>query len=175
MNKTPPLLPEETLARVMRVARFHGMSVLLLSGLFALISGSSGDKPGVIAGIIAAGIGALELHGVNELQRGEPSGLRWILLSPLAMLVTILGYCSYCLTHVDLTFMQELFAAAQKSDPTFKGKIEETGYTIEQATLMLYNTLYTLISIMAPVYCFVLSFYYLRRRGAVERALSTDI
>ena len=34
----PPLLPEETLARVLRLARFDGMSVLVLGGMFALIA-----------------------------------------------------------------------------------------------------------------------------------------
>ena len=37
-NRTPPLLPEETLRRVLRVANFDGMSVLAVAGILALAS-----------------------------------------------------------------------------------------------------------------------------------------
>ena len=59
----PPLLPSETLMRVLRLAKLDGMGVLLLGGLFALMAASGGEKPFAIIGLLAAGAGAIELHG----------------------------------------------------------------------------------------------------------------
>src|SRR5262245_17604351 len=59
----PPLLPEVTLFRVLRLARFDGMGAMLLGGIFALLSASAGDFPFASIGLLAAGAGAVELHG----------------------------------------------------------------------------------------------------------------
>jgi len=53
--KAPPLLPEETLLRVLRVARLDGLSVLVIAGVFALISALAGDGVGAVVGLLVAG------------------------------------------------------------------------------------------------------------------------
>ena len=71
MTKTPPLLPEETLARVLHIARLDGWSVLGVAGLFALLAASIGDLRGAVVGVIIAGAGAGGLHGVALLRHGS--------------------------------------------------------------------------------------------------------
>src|SRR5471032_2785913 len=52
MAKAPPLLPVEMLRRVVRIAKFDGISVLALAGLFALGSAALGDFKGALIGIV---------------------------------------------------------------------------------------------------------------------------
>ena len=54
----PPLLPAETLVRVLRLAKFDGLSVLLIAGVFALLAATAGDFSGALVGLLAAGAGA---------------------------------------------------------------------------------------------------------------------
>ena len=49
----PPLLPAETLRRVLRVAKMNGSSVLVISGLFALVSAAGHDLTGLDSRAIA--------------------------------------------------------------------------------------------------------------------------
>ena len=53
--RAPPLLPEETLFRVLRLARFNGLSVLGIAGFFAVISAAAQDVPGALVGVLVAG------------------------------------------------------------------------------------------------------------------------
>ena len=57
----PPKLVSEVMRRVMRVARFDGISVLCLAGFFALVSAASGDVSGAAFGLLIAAAGAVEL------------------------------------------------------------------------------------------------------------------
>jgi hypothetical protein len=43
MPKAPPVLPEETLRRVLRVARFDGAGMAAVAGLFALVAAAAHD------------------------------------------------------------------------------------------------------------------------------------
>jgi hypothetical protein len=49
MMKAPPPLPEDTVRRVVRVARFDGWSVLGVAGVLALAAATMGDYVGAIA------------------------------------------------------------------------------------------------------------------------------
>src|SRR5215212_4806798 len=75
----PPLLSEVTLVRVLRLARFDGMGALVLGGMFALVAAANRDFPFAAIGLLAAGAGAVELHGAALLREGEPRGMRWLL------------------------------------------------------------------------------------------------
>src|SRR5580700_100147 len=64
----PPKLVSEILRSVLRVARFDGVSVLVLAGFFALVSAASGDVSGAAFGLLIAAAGAIELHGMGLLR-----------------------------------------------------------------------------------------------------------
>ena len=92
MSKIPPLLPVETVRRLLRVAHADGMSVLVVAGISALMAASSADRIDALLLVLVCGAGALELHGANLIGAGVRTGMRWLIGSQLFLLVIMLGY-----------------------------------------------------------------------------------
>ena len=164
--KAPPLLPEETLARVLRVARLDGSSVLVIAGVFALISALAGDKIGAVVGLLVAGAGAVELHGATLLDHGEPRGLRWLVSSQLVLLFTVLGYCAVQLVRARLPEIPpDVDALLQES-------ADQLGMTKDAYALLVFNRiLYIAVAAVTLIYQGGMTLYYFRRRGPITRAL----
>src|SRR5271165_2118927 len=95
----PPKLVSEILRRVLRVARFDGMSVLVLAGFFALVSAASGDVSGAAFGLLIAAAGAVELHGMGLLRAADRRGMSWLVGSQLYLMSVVLGYVGYRLAN----------------------------------------------------------------------------
>jgi len=170
MSKKPPLLPSELLRRTLRTARFDGGSVLFLSGLFALASASGQDGVGTVVGLLAAGAGAIELHGSQLVQMGDLRGMRWLVLSQLCLLVTVLGYVAWKLDHVDLSLWRMIWThlgADQKQQ-----QLAAAGLSEEDYLQAMYATCYHLIALLTIPYQGGMAIYYLRRRAAVTAALA---
>ncbi len=166
--RAPPLLPEETFARVVRMANFDGTSVLLLGGFFALLTALSGEKPFAIVGLLAAGAGAVELHGVSLLRAGDRRGMPWIIASQPLLLVVILGYCGLRFTHFELPDMPDSLRAMTAISAENLGlSVDDYLRRINQLTLVV-------LALVAVVYQGGMALYYLRRREPVERALADD-
>ncbi len=166
--RAPPLLPEETFARVVRMANFDGSSVLLLGGFFALLTALNGEKPFAIVGLLAAGAGAVELHGVSLLRAGDRRGMPWIIASQPLLLVVILGYCGLRFTHFELPDMPDsLRAMTAISAENLALSVDDYLRRINQLTLVV-------LALVAVVYQGGMALYYLRRREPVERALADD-
>ncbi|HEX2854258.1 MAG TPA: hypothetical protein VHO24_13565 [Opitutaceae bacterium] len=166
MSKTPPLLPEETLQRVLRVARVDGMSVLLIAGFLALASAAAGDYMGALIGLVIAAAGAIELHGDGLLRNGFPLGMKWLIGSQLYLMAVVLGYCAMRLTHVALPPIPD----------TLKPMIEMSAQQWKMATddylLMVYRLSFRLLALLTFLYQGGMAFYYFRRRAAVAQALA---
>src|ERR1043166_3105546 len=139
-KKTPPLLPTEVLKRVSRVAAIDGRFLLFLAGTFAILSAAEGDMVGAIIGCVAAGSGALELHGVSQLRGGEPRGLDWLVRSQLLLLATILIYCAIRIASFDFEKFKNLVTPVLEKLP------------IEDALEQLHLTLNEYLRIVARVY-----------------------
>ncbi len=166
--RAPPLLPEETFARVVRMANFDGSSVLLLGGFFALLTALNGEKPFAIVGLLAAGAGAVELHGVSLLRAGDRRGMPWIIASQPLLLVVILGYCVLRFTHFELPDMPDSLRAMTAISAENLGlSVDDYLRRINQLTLVV-------LALVAVVYQGGMALYYLRRREPVERALADD-
>jgi hypothetical protein len=164
--RAPPLLPEETLNRVLRLARFNGLSVLLVAGFFSLLSAAAHDVPGAIIGVLVAGAGAFELHGAGLLRHGDDRGTSWLVASQLYLLVVVLVYVSFRITHIDLEPMRQLITAEQREAITFAG-LEE-----DQFLRMVYTASSVIFGVVTFLYQGGMAFYYHRRRAAVAQALS---
>lgn len=164
--RTPPLLPEETFARVVRMANFDGTSVLLLGGMFALLTALGGERPFAIVGLLAAGAGALELHGVSLLRAGDRRGMTWIIASQPLLLVVILGYCGLRLTHFEVPDIPDTMRAMTAISAENLGlSVEDYFRRINQLTLAV-------LALAALGYQGGMTIYFLRRREPVERALA---
>src|SRR5665213_13393 len=128
----PPLLPIEALRRVVRIARFDGMSVLTVAGAFALASAMLHDEKGTVIGLLIAGGGAIELHGVSLLRHGDHHGTRWLVSSQIILLAVVLGYVALRLSHVDITLLKPLLTAQQRQ------VIEQRGLSVNEFLRTVY-------------------------------------
>lgn len=168
MSKLPPFLPEETLVRVLRLSRLDGMSVLVIAGLFAVMSALAGDQLGAIVGLLVAGAGAVELHGATLLHHGEPRGLRWLVGSQLFLLATIVGYCALRLLH---PAFEPLHAAMT---PEMKTSLEAAGWTEDEFVGLVYQVTYAAVATVTCAYQGGMAIFYWRRRQAVTEALAPE-
>jgi hypothetical protein len=167
--KPPPFLPEETLPRVLRVARLDGMSVAFIAGLFALLAALAGDALGAVIGLLVAGAGAIELHGATLLVHGEPRGMNWLITSQVFLMATVTSYCGLRLLHPGLA---PLLAAVTDE---MKVSLATAGWTPERFVRFIYTTTYYAVAIVTLVYQGGMALYYYRRRESVARALASDV
>ncbi|MBC7367514.1 MAG: hypothetical protein H7343_12030 [Undibacterium sp.] len=164
--RAPPHLPEETLYRVLRLARFNGMSVLAIAGFFSLLSAAGHDVPGAIVGVLVAGAGAFELHGVGLLRQGDTRGTTWLVSSQLYLLVVVLAYVGFRLTHIDLEQLRLLITEEQRET------ISMSGLSEDQFLRVIYTTSSAVFGIVTLFYQGGMAFYYHRRRAAIAQALA---
>ena len=165
----PPLLPAETFARVLRLARVDGLGVLVVAALAAVVAASAGDFVGAVTGLLVAGAGALELHGAGLLRAGEPRGTGWLVGSQLFLLVTILTYCAVRFTHIDLPPIPE------EMRPMLELNAAQAKMTVDEFLVFGYRLVLWLVAIASIFYQGGMALYYLRRRHAIDRALAEEI
>jgi hypothetical protein len=164
----PPLLPHETLNRVLRLAKFDGMGVLFLGGLFAIFAASNGERSFAVIGLLAAGAGAIELHGAALLRQGERRGVSWLAASQPFLLVVIYAYCVLRLNHFEMPPIPERFREPLEL------AAQQLGLTVEGYFRWVNRLTAQLVAVIATIYQGWMMFYYLRRRRAIEQALATD-
>ena len=163
----PPLLPEETLFRVLRLARFDGLGVLVLGTVFAVMAAGARDIPFALIGLLAAGAGAVELHGVSLLRAGDPRGMRWLIASQPFLLLVIWSYCGLRMTHFEIPELPEGMAElAAVSAAQWDMSVEQYFRTLNRITIAV-------LAIIALGYQGAMTVYYWRRCEPVSRALET--
>ena len=165
----PPLLPSETLERVLRRAQFDGTGVLAVGSFFALMGAAAGDVVGVMAWLLIAGTGAMALHGATLLREAEPRGVHWLVGGQVFCMTVILSLCAWQLTHADI----EPLRAAVTSE--MRSSIAQTGLTEEQFLLLTYRFTYGVIATGTLLYQGGMALYYRRRRRAVTAAVAADL
>jgi hypothetical protein len=173
MPSKPPLLPAEIVARMLRVARIDGGSVLVLCGALAIASAWYGDFIGAVIGVLIAGAGAFELHGASLLKAGEPRGLNWLVTSQLYLLVTILSYVGWRLASYDPAAIRHILERVLHF-PVIQAVLDSAGVT--EADLLpnllpmvrpLYHAGLNLVAVGTLLYQGGMALYYHRRRTAV--------
>ncbi|MEO6876510.1 MAG: hypothetical protein ABI222_16975 [Opitutaceae bacterium] len=164
----PPLLPQETLYRVLRLARMDGLGVLMFATFFALTSAAMGDKTGVILWLLLGSAGAVELHGAMLLREFEKRGLNWIVASQFLLLAVVLGQCLLRLTHYDPTLMREALTDEMKTT------LAQSNYDQEEFLHTVYLTTYSGIAAVFLLYKLGLALYFQRRRAAVTAATTLE-
>lgn len=172
----PPLLPAEAFVRVLRLARLDGTSVLVISGTFALASALTGDAFGTGIGLVIAGAGAVELHGVGLLRGGEFRGLRWLVAAQALLLGVILTYCALRLHQMDLSGLQAAFDRAMHYQ-SFRESWEmqqEMGVTKDEFLAQNYRLGYRLVAVLTCCFQGGMLWHYLRRREAIRTALTAE-
>lgn len=162
----PPLLPEETLTRVLRIARFDGTGALVLGGIFALLAAAGGERGFAVVGLLASGAGAIELHGVGLLRQGEARGMNWLIASQPLLLAVILAYCALRLWFVELPPVPEDFQGI------FAASAQQWGMSLPEYQRALNRITILVLAAVAVGFQGGMVVYYVRRRAAVEQALA---
>lgn len=176
MSKAPPLLPAETLHRMVRLARRDGMMVLGLSGALAIASAALGDYWGALVGVVIAGAGVFELHGATLLTGGKAGGVSWLVGSQLYLLAAVLGYVFWRLQSYDPEGMKQFFAPMLHT-PEMQAKLEDAGASEADMLAMLrlvYHVTYAAVAILTVFYQGGMALYYHRRRAAAIAALAEE-
>ena len=167
----PPKLVSEVMRRVMRVARFDGISVLCLAGFFALVSAASGDVSGAAFGLLIAAAGAVELQGRGRIRAADRRGMSWLIGSQLYLMSVVLGYVGYRLANPD---SDPILRAAKTalSDEIRQAGMDPAQFMAEFPKEL--RLLYFAVAGLTILYQGGMALYYMRRRGAVEAAIDED-
>lgn len=152
----------------MRVARFDGMSILGVAGLFALISAASRDISGALIGLLVALAGAFELHGVALLRARRPGGIRWLVSSQLYLLTTMLAYVALRLARPDIASIRAVVTSELAE------QIQQAGMGVDEFLLEFLRLVYLAVAAATLLYQGGMTIYYLRRRAAIEAALREE-
>jgi hypothetical protein len=164
----PPLLPQETLLRVLRLARFDGMGALVLGGMFALVAAAARDIPFAVIGLLAAGAGAVELHGAALLRQGERRGMNWLVASQPYLLTVIFIYCALRMWLVDIPPVPEAF------QEMFAESARRWGMSVSEYQQALNRILALAVATVAVGFQGGMMVYYLQRRRPVLQALAAE-
>lgn len=168
----PPPLPEETLQRVLRLARGNGLSVLIIAGLGTLLSLALGDWVGVAVGAIVAFGGWTELAGRKELLRGDADGMRRLVRAQWIVLGAILVYCVTRMASFDAD------TALGNLTPDMRTQLAEAGIdvaTILPLVKLTFFSAYGMVTLVTLVYQGGMARHYRRRTDVVKAALAARL
>jgi len=168
---SPPPLPHEILLRVWRLASLDGRMLLIIATVFAMLAAIAHDAPGAAAGVLAAGAGAMELHGANRLNTGDANGMRWLVTSQLGLLAVIFGYIAVRLLLLDAEMIDE------RIPPEVAARFAEAGIPREAVPEFVQRVgriAYSLLALGSLAYQGGMALYFHRRRKAVRQALGGD-
>jgi hypothetical protein len=177
MTKAPPLLPAEILFRMLRLARRDGTGVLAIAGSLALVSAALGDYLGALVGVVIAGAGVFELHGVALLKARQPNGINWLVGSQIYLLMAVLAYVIWRLQAYDAEWVRRYLEPVIRSQE-MQEKLQERGATEEdllRGLRLLYFSAYAPVAVLTLFYQGGMALYYHRRRAAVAAALIEEV
>lgn len=163
--KHPPLLPDETLRRVLRAAHINGTGVLWVAGAFTLAAAASHDGIGAVFSGLAMSAGALELYGSSRVRNGDPRGTRWLVLSQFYLLSVAVAYAAMRLAHFNPELLKPYMTDSVRE------AIVQSGMSTDDFLRLGYGLTYRLFAALSLAYQGGMAVYYLRRRRAVAAAL----
>lgn len=179
--KVPPLLPDETLHRVLRVANLDGLTVMGVAGLLALASASVGDYQGAGVGLLVAAAGAIELHGMGLLRAGDKRGMNWVIASQPYLFVVLTIYCVERVIDYDPIATREQINAllgwwgTGLSDPQeLQHALAREGMLTDQSLRQKYLLGYGLLILGTLIFQGRMTIFYWQRRSAVATALEGE-
>ncbi len=174
MAKSPPLLPAEILRRVIRLARFHGFSIVIFTGAFTVGTAAFGDfKSALICLVITAG-GFIEVRGAQLLAAGQLRGMNWLVRSHLYLLTVILVYIAWQLLTYNPAEARHLLAPAMQT-AGMQDQLDAIGASPEDVSKMVsvfYYLGYGIFAVVSLLYMGAFALYYHRKRGVVTAALA---
>ncbi len=178
MPAKPPPIPELVYGRVMLVGKVDGYVILLSAGLLALFFAPTGFWIFTVAACLAAGTGAMEVHGSRLLGQGDESGMNWLVRAQLLLMLVALGFVAYYYNNFNEAYFRglipEMRKLAAETYPRY-GLPDPYEKTSDADILILMrmsiNTLLVVLAMVSCVYQGLMARYYHKRRAAVAQAI----
>ena len=158
------------LLRVWRLSSLDGRMLLIIATVFALLAAAAHDAPGAAAGVLAAGAGAMELHGSNRLREGDAEAVRWLIASQLGLLVVVLGYVTVRLTLLRPELIEERITPQIAAQFAAAGVSREA---IPELVQQVARWAYGLLALGSCAYQGGMAWYFQRSRRAIRSALGS--
>jgi len=179
MPAKPPPLPEAVYHRVMSVAKAEGYSILIVAGLSAFLAAAAGGAFTAVLACLAAGTGAMEIHGAQQLARGDERAINWLVRAQLSLLLIILVYVFWRITHFDAALVREQIPEfrRQMAELSQKWNSENPYDQLTDSQLVLvaravFTVIYCVVGVVTCVYQPLMARYYHKRRAAIAQALA---
>lgn len=161
--------PDQTLQKVLKIARLNGWSVALFAGFCTLFAALVGDLTGGLVGLLVVAAGAMEIRGYRMLRRRNPDGMAWLIRAQLFLLTVVLVYA---VSRV-MSFDREL--ALENLTPEMRDALRQLEMKPEDIIPIVQRVVWALYGGVALATCLYqggLAYYYRRRRPAVAAALA---
>lgn len=178
MPAKPPPIPELVYRRVMLVGKADGYAILFSAGLLALFFAPTGLWVFTVAACLAAGTGAMEVHGSRLLGQGDESGMNWLVRAQLLLMLVTLGFVLYYYNNFNEAYFRglipEIRKVAAETYPRYglPNPYEKIGDTELLIVMRLsINTLLLMLAMVSCVYQGLMARYYHKRRAAVAQAI----
>ena len=165
-----PQTPAAVLARVLRIARFDGWSIAIVSGL-SLLGVVFSLNPVTL--IVAATVFAASLHelsGARQLKAGNIAGVNALVRSQVIILGAILAYCAVRIASYSPELLDESLSRAQ----AMGYEIPISRAELEPMVHKFYNITYSIVAAVTVCYQGGLAIYYHRRRLILAQALAAQ-
>lgn len=146
---------------------------MVMSGVFALIAALQHRTPTAIAALLAFGAGASEWQGAKHLREGRASGVSWMVAGELALLVVILAYSAWMMTHFN--YHEFITQIPQWQQDKLFDDLRAQGATeaeIPDLFRVLNAMVYGVLSFVSVFYQGGFALYYHRRRGPITVAMT---
>lgn len=143
--------------------------LLIIATVFAMLAAIAHDAPGAAAGVLAAGAGAMELHGANRLNNGDANGMRWLVGSQLGLLAVVFGYIAARLLSLSPEMIDERIPAE------LAARFAEAGIPREEVPGFVQRVgriAYTLLAVGSLAYQGGMALYFHRRRNVIRQVLA---
>jgi hypothetical protein len=147
------------------MATLDGLVVLVMAGTFALLAALGRDVVGAVIGLLIAGAGAMELHGVALLRQEHPRGVNWLTGSQVFLLLSILTYCALQLIYVQVPVLPD------SAVPLIELNAQQFNMGRDEFLIFLQRTVYVTFGLISFFYQGSMALFYYRRRDAVRQAL----
>lgn len=172
MPSTASTPAEKCLARVLTLSRWNGGSIVVIAGLGSLLSLLFGDLVGTVVGALAAGAGAMEVHGYRRLRRRDLAGLDWLIRAETALLAVLSLYAISRLGSFDAETVRGNLT------PEMEAVLNDAGLATSEVVplvRLMFLVLYGTVLAVTCLYQGGLVFYYRSRRTLLQTALGRPV
>ncbi len=160
------------LKRLLRISRVNGWTVVVIAGLFGLLSLLTLDVAGFLVGAGVTGAGAMEIVGHRRLENGQ-SGARGFMVGSQGWLIfCVLIYCTWRLFIFDVDDPLAILGDSEllRSVATSGGLPMSV---LEGMVTLVYQLMYRLVAALTLIFQGGLGLYYWLRVGALVEETAT--